>query len=57
MTLTFSNFQSYTKGVLIVTAKIRESVPATDTEAAYITDVAYSDTFNVRIVSCLSEDM
>ena len=57
MTLTFSNFQSYTKGILIVKAKVRESVPATATEAAYITSVAYYDTFNVRIVSCLSEDM
>jgi len=57
MKLTFSNFQSYAKGILIVKAKIRESVPATDTEIAYTTDVAYYDTFNVHIVSCLSEDM
>ena len=57
MKLKFDNFKDYEPGLLKVDVEVRQLVAATDAvgSVAYLSDVAYTESFNVRIVSCLTE--
>ena len=56
MELTFTGIRDYTSGILIVKVKVRQDIPATDTDAAYESDVAYDEVATkIRVISCLTE--
>jgi len=56
MILTFSGIRDYTSGILIVKVKVRQDIPATATDAAYESAVAYDEVAtNIRVFSCLTE--